>query len=371
MTLTLPFATTTPTEPSLGDAAGWLDQLTGTPLTIALYVIGGVIGAALLRWLVTQSVNGVLVGTGKVRSRARRVTSRVTRRSFELGYTTPLVHVRRIQRAHTVAALLRAASTFTVVVIVVISVLHALHVDILKLLTAAGVVSVVLGFGAQTLIRDILAGLSMILEEQFGVGDVVELGDIAGTVEEIHLRVTRIRDEQGTVWYLRNGDIVRVGNRTQGWSLASVDIPIRYDQNIEDARQALLAAGAQVAATSPHSANVMGEPVVDGIEELTPEAVTLRLQVKTVPTRQWEIARALRAAVRLELAERGVALAGTDAAPDLSQVAHPESLPEAALGTSSQDLVGPLMPPPLVPQRQSVLRRRQQAKPAARPDRRR
>lgn len=358
-----PLATPEPLETELVDGAvRWFDQLLGAPLTILLTLVGGLIVAAALRWGVTRAVNAALIGGGRVRRRARRVTARVTRRDFELGNTTAIVHVRRVQRAHTVAALLRAASTFTVSVVVVISVLHALHVDIAKLLTAAGVVSVVLGFGAQTLIRDVLAGLAMILEEQFGVGDVVEVGERSGTVEEIRLRISRIRDDTGTVWYLRNGDITSVGNRTQGWSLATVDFPIRYDQDLAVAEEALLAAGRQVCAMSPHNANVTGEPFVDGIEDLTPEAATLRVQIKTVPTRQWEIARALRAAARLELAARGVILAGADSAPDLT-VAE-DNTPPAPSKAAPARRPGPLMPPPLVPLRQPVLRRKA---PPARP----
>lgn len=355
--------TTTPTpDPDLsavtGEAANWLSQITGTPLTIAIILITGFVCAALARRLVTTSVHGVLVGGGKLRRRARTAAARVTRRDFELGHTTALVNVRRLQRAHTIAALLRAAATFTILVTVVLLVLHTLQVDVMKLLTAAGVVGVVLGFGAQTLIKDVLAGLGMIIEEQFGVGDVVEVGEISGTVEEIRLRVTQVRDDAGTVWYLRNGEVSRVGNRTQGWSLASIDIPVRYDQNLDRARDALLAAGRLVAATSPHNSNVMSEPLVDGIEDLTPEAATLRLQIKTVPTRQWEVARALRAAARIELAGAGIALAGTEASPDLSEqleVPTPEILTPVG---DPVDGVGPLMLLPLLPHRESVLGRK-------------
>lgn len=345
-------------EQVLSAVVGWVDRFAGVPLTVIGILLAGVVAAGVLRVVVTWLVHVVLVGSGKVRRRARRTLARAARRGDSLvTQTAPMASARRLQRAHTIATLLRAASTTTVVAATVVGVLHVLQVDIGKLLTAAGVVGVVLGFGAQTLIRDVLAGLGMILEEQYAVGDVIEVGDVSGTVEDVRLRVTRIRADNGTQWFLRNGDVSRVGNRTKGWSRAVVDIPIRYDQDVDEAIAALLEAGRVVRATPPHSANIMDAPHVDGVEELTPDHLMLRLWVKTVPTRQWEVARALRVAARRELAHRGILLAGTDVVPDLTREG------QAPVPAGSGE-VGPAMPPPLVHRRHSVLPRRRTARPS-------
>jgi moderate conductance mechanosensitive channel len=258
-----------------------------------------------VRWAVTKALH-VAQASG-VRTRA----SRWLVRGDAAAIATRLVEVRIVKRAHMIAALARSVATFAIVAVAATSILHTMGVDIAKLLTAAGVLGVVLGFGAQTLIKDILAGLFMILEEQCGVGDVVDLGNVTGTVEALGLRVTRVRADDGTLWYVRNGEVLRVGNRTQDWSRAVVEFRIDYDDDIDLAQKTLLAAAHDVVHDERYAAMVLDgeEPEILGIEALTADSVLLRLRVKVVPSKQWEVARALRASARVALAGQGISLA--------------------------------------------------------------
>jgi small-conductance mechanosensitive channel len=127
-----------------------------------------------------------------------------------------LEHERRVQRANTIGALLNSVVSVLVAVITIIYVLKNLNVDIAPLLTSVGILGIAIGFGAQQLIRDFLAGIFITLEDQYGIGDIIESSEVVGTVESMGLRITRVRAEDGTIWYLRNGEILRVGNRSQG-----------------------------------------------------------------------------------------------------------------------------------------------------------
>lgn len=204
---------------------------------------------------------------------------------------------------------LSSGATFLVGALVIVIALGLLHVDVGPLLASAGVVGVALGFGAQTLVKDFLAGISMLAEDQFGVGDVVDVGEASGVVEQVGLRVTQIRSLNGTLWYVRNGEILRVGNMTQGWSRALVEVRVLSDQDVPRVRELLLQAAAEVAADPDLGPAILTDAEVAGIEDLTAEGVMLRLLVKTAPSRQWDVARELRARIRVILAREGIDLA--------------------------------------------------------------
>lgn len=139
---------------------------------------------------------------------------------------------RRRQRAATMGSLLRSITTVAVVVVATLTIAAQCGIQLGPIMASAGVAGVALGFGAQSLVKDYLSGIFMIFEDQYGVGDVIDTGEAIGTVEEVTLRITRLRDANGVVWYVRNGEIVRVANRSQGWSTSLVDIPVAYDSDI-------------------------------------------------------------------------------------------------------------------------------------------
>ena len=149
--------------------------------------------------------------------------ARLAARALEGPFVNP---ERQRQRVETLGSILRSLATVVIVIIAVLMIGEELGLNMAPVLASAGVGGVALGFGAQSLVKDFLSGMFMLAEDQYGVGDFIDTGEAVGTVEEVTLRVTRLRDAQGVIWYVRNGEIVRVANKSQGWSTAMVDIPV-------------------------------------------------------------------------------------------------------------------------------------------------
>lgn len=212
---------------------------------------------------------------------------------------------RRVQRARTIGSLLRSGSTFVSYGIAFVMVLAELGIDIAPILASAGVLGLAIGFGAQSLVRDFLSGIFMLLEDQYGIGDSVDLGGVIGEVEAVGLRTTTVRDVGGTVWYVRNGEVRRVGNSSQGFAVAVVDVPLAHHAGTGRAG-ALAEQAAREVAQGEHADDVTEPPTLMGVQSVTPYAVTLRLTVKTQPGRQWPVRRALNARVQSALTAAGV-----------------------------------------------------------------
>ncbi|MGQ0629597.1 MAG: mechanosensitive ion channel family protein [Sporichthyaceae bacterium] len=217
-----------------------------------------------------------------------------------------LAHERRQQRAATVSSVLRSISTGVIYAVAILMALAELGLNIGPLIASAGIIGVALGFGAQSLVKDFLSGIFMVIEDQYGVGDVCDLGDATGTVEAVGLRVTRLRDVHGTVWYVRNGEILRVGNKSQGWARAVVDVDIAYGEDIGRVRQLMLDVAMELYHDPEFSALFMEEPEVWGVEALGADAVVVRVVVKTVPLKQWNVSRLLRERIKAAFDEAGV-----------------------------------------------------------------
>jgi moderate conductance mechanosensitive channel len=216
-----------------------------------------------------------------------------------------LISERREQRAKTIGSVLKSIVTILIFGIAFLEIMIVVGMDITPILTSAGILGVAIGFGAQNLVKDFLAGMFMLLEDQYGVGDVVDLGPATGTVEAVALRTTTIRDTGGTVWYVRNGEILRVGNSSQGFAVAVVDLPLSYGANLAEATQVLERRVAEVAETEPLKTDITAKPEVLGVEKFTPDNITLRVTVKTRPGRQWAVQRNLRAQLMPALEEAG------------------------------------------------------------------
>jgi small-conductance mechanosensitive channel len=223
------------------------------------------------------------------------------RTGMSLLDTSPVPTVRRALRAETIGAVLRSVVAAMIWATALVMVLDTLDVNLAAIGIGASIIGVAVGFGSQALVRDFLSGLFMLVEDQYGVGDVVDVGEATGTVEGVSLRTTRLRDVQGTVWHVPNGEIRRVGNQSQQWSRALLDIPVAYDADIEAASAAIERAARSVAEDPEFSALVVEEPEVLGVEQVTNTQVVIRLGVKTKPLEQWTIARALRERVKTEL----------------------------------------------------------------------
>jgi small-conductance mechanosensitive channel len=153
---------------------------------------------------------------------------------------------------------------------------------------------IAVAFGAQSLVKDFLSGLFMMFEDQYGVGDVIDVGEATGTVEEVSLRVTRLRDANGVVWYVRNGEIVRIANRSQGWSTAMVDVPIAASEDVEKAQAVLRETLAEMDGDAQWSGILLEEPRVLGVETVTGGSVTLRVLAKCAPNEHFSVQREIR-----------------------------------------------------------------------------
>ena len=217
-----------------------------------------------------------------------------------------LVDERRHQRVRALGSVLRSAASVTIFTIAGVVVLGDLGINLAPLLASAGVVGIAVGFGAQNLVRDYLSGIFMLVEDQYGVGDVITVGGATGTVETVTLRITRLRDVHGIVWHVRNGTIEQVGNESQGWARAVIDFPVPYTADLATIR-AILATAAEAMWNEPVWRGVMLEkPEVWGAQQVFSTEVTMRIVVKTTPLRQWEVEREMRARVKAALDAAGI-----------------------------------------------------------------
>jgi len=214
-----------------------------------------------------------------------------------------LVDERRKQRVQALGAILRSAGSVTIFAIAGFVVLGDLGINLAPLLASAGVVGVAIGFGAQSLVKDYLSGIFMLVEDQYGVGDVITVGDATGTVENVTLRVTRMRDVNGIVWHIRNGTIDTVGNESQGWARAVIDFPVPFEADLATTRELLTRTGNQMWNEPAWRVVMLEAPEVWGAQEISQDEVTMRMVVKTAPLRQWEVEREMRARIKRALKE--------------------------------------------------------------------
>jgi len=214
-----------------------------------------------------------------------------------------IVDERRKQRVRALGAILRSIASITIFSIAGFVILGDLGINLAPLLASAGVVGVAIGFGAQSLVRDYLSGIFMLVEDQYGVGDVITVGDATGTVENVTLRITRMRDVNGIVWHIRNGTIDTVGNESQGWARAVIDFPVPFAADLATIRQLLAQTGDEMWNEPVWRAVMLEAPEVWGAQAISSTEVTMRMVVKTAPLRQWEVEREMRARLKRALKE--------------------------------------------------------------------
>jgi moderate conductance mechanosensitive channel len=277
------------------DGAADVADALARPLRIALILVLAFFATRLLRRVVRHAVERLKVGP-------------------ELGSVT---QARRNQRADTVGAVLSSVSSIVIWTVAIITVLGELGLNLTPLLAGAGVAGVALGFGAQSIVRDFLAGTFMILEDQYGVGDIIDVGvptgavgsAVSGTVEAVTLRVTRVRDVEGVVWHVPNGEIRRVGNKGQQWSRTLLDVAVAPETSIPHARDVIGQVAHDLWQDEAWNHRVLAEPEVWGVEDLTGQHIVIRLVVKTRPIEQWNVARELRARLKDAFDHAGIAMA--------------------------------------------------------------
>ncbi|WP_117000163.1 mechanosensitive ion channel family protein [Desertimonas flava] len=293
-----------------GKLAAAADWFVGRPFTILVIL--------LVAWLVTRLARRLV----------RRLTSRIIR-SDGLASLTPVNLIpgrtadktadgaapsentakvgepRRVARASSIGGVVTSSISVFVWSVAAIMVIGQLGIDLAPLIAGAGIAGIAIGFGAQSLVRDCLAGFFMIVEDQYGIGDVVDLGAASGVVERITLRTTVVRSQDGTLWHVPNGEVRRVGNRSQLWSVALVDVVVPNGAPLDDAKVAVMEAAAATCAEDRFVDSVLEAPRVLGVEDVGADGVSLRLVTKTAPGAQFELQRALREAIKRRLDDFG------------------------------------------------------------------
>lgn len=260
-----------------------------------LRIVLSIVAALLLRALLQFAIRRIV----------RSITKSVRRIEGITKEDSPLAQARLLQRTETIASVLGNLATWGLTFTVISVVLTEAGVSTGAIVAGAGILGAGLGFGAQSLVKDLISGLFIVFEDQYGVGDSVDLGQAEGVVESVGLRVTQVRDLEGTLWFVRNGEIMRVGNQSQGWARAVIDVAIEYQSDVHLAQEALARAAKSI------DGKAIGEPEIWGINALSGDQIVLRLVQKTKPEDKDEVARTLRHAVKSEFDKSNIKLVST------------------------------------------------------------
>lgn len=272
------------------------DWLIVIPIRIAITIIVAVIVRWLLHRLIDRLVRPVRGGVPRI---LRPFKERIE--SSRLIESTGLLSERRGQRAQTIGSVIKSIISIIILSIAVMVILSELQVDLAPFIAGTSIVGVALGFGAQNIVKDFLSGMFMMLEDQYGVGDTIDFQLASGTVEAVGLRTTRLRDLNGTVWYVRNGEVLRVGNKSQGYAQVVLDVPIDASADVAEASGAILDEAEQMRAEEEWGGVFLGDPDMQGVESMTREETVLRLVARVRPGEQFRTARELRRRVRARL----------------------------------------------------------------------
>lgn len=268
-------------------------------ISVLCVLVGAVLVRVIAHFLVQRVVDRIVSGVKK----------RQNVDDTQSLPASPITAVRVVQRTRTLGSILNnIISIFIVIValVVAVNIIDSTLIGSFALLTAA--LGAGLGFGAQNIVKDVLNGLFMVAEDQLGVGDVVDTGQATGVVEAVGVRVTQIRDVNGTLWFVRNGEIIRVGNMSQGWSRVIIDLAVPYETDLEQVQTTMLDTANALAASGRWRSRILEKPEIWGLESISAEALVVRLVIKTRTTAKDDVARELRLRLKTALDEQGVKL---------------------------------------------------------------
>ncbi|WP_132993912.1 mechanosensitive ion channel family protein [Gordonia zhaorongruii] len=290
----------------------WLIE---TPIRIACYIVA----AFVIRWLLFRLIDRA---TKRRRSADKNIGAmeseappndndmsravRALRERAAKNRRGPSASVRRAKRAQTIGSVLKSTVSVVVLVWLVLSILAALHVNIAPFIASAGIIGLAVGFGAQHLVADFVSGVFMMMEDQYGVGDIADFGEVIGEIESVGLRITTVRDIDGTLWYIRNGEIQRVGNMNQDFAVARVEVPVSLDADLDRAQTVALSSALRAAKDDAVASDVLDDPVMLGVSELTATHASLRVTVTTAPSAQWGVQRYLRGRILQDFEKEGI-----------------------------------------------------------------
>ncbi|HEX5947144.1 MAG TPA: mechanosensitive ion channel family protein [Acidimicrobiales bacterium] len=278
------------------------DKLLHTPLMILLIIGVAFLANRLVRRAIRRLTSTLTDEQAQQRMRGLRDRAPKAIRS------TGSYSLRAGARARTLSTVLRSIASALIWAIAVAMILAELGVHLGPLIAGAGIAGVAIGFGAQSLVKDFLAGIFMLVEDQYGVGDIIDAGDTTGTVEAITLRTTRLRDENGTVWHIPNGSFTRVGNLSQQWARALVDVEVAYGTDLDRASEVIRRVATGLWREQAWAGKVLEAPEIWGVERVEPEVVALRLVVKTRPASQFPVVRELRRRLADAFVDAGIAM---------------------------------------------------------------
>ncbi|MGW8952693.1 mechanosensitive ion channel family protein [Streptomyces sp. NPDC055709] len=282
------------------NAAGWVEQNWSTWLSVGLRILLIVVIAVLLRIAIRRALT-------KLIERMNRSAQAVE--GTALGGL--LVNAeRRRQRSEAIGSVLRSVASFVILGTAGLMVLGTLNIDLAPLLASAGVAGVALGFGARNLVTDFLSGVFMILEDQYGVGDSIDAGVASGEVIEVGLRVTKLRGDNGEIWYVRNGEVKRIGNLSQGWATASVAVAVRPSEDLDQVRKVIEEAAGTMTKDEPWNERLWGPVEVLGLTEVLLDQMTVSVAAKTMPGKALGVERELRWRIKRAFDDAGIRIVG-------------------------------------------------------------
>ncbi|MGW7590353.1 mechanosensitive ion channel family protein [Streptomyces rubiginosohelvolus] len=324
-----------------GNAAGWVEENWSTWLSTGLRILLIVAVAITLRYLIRRALTNLI-------DRMNRSAQAV--QGTALGGL--LVNAeRRRQRSEAIGSVLRSVASFLIMGTAALMMLGAFKINLAPLLASAGVAGVALGFGARNLVTDFLSGVFMILEDQYGVGDTIDAGVASGEVIEVGLRVTKLRGDNGEIWYVRNGEVKRIGNLSQGWSTAGVDVTVRPTEDLEQVRKAITVAAETMTKEEPWAERLWGPVEVLGLDAVLLDSMTVRVSAKTMPGKSLGVERELRWRIKQALEDAGIRMIGVlPLQADGESPADPTAAMAApsayASATSPQSMATTPIPPP-------------------------
>jgi small conductance mechanosensitive channel len=271
-------------QESATNAASWVEQNWSTWLSIGLRVLLIVVIAVALRIAVRRAIT-------KFIERMNRTAQAVDGTAL----AGLLVNAeRRRQRSQAIGSVLRSVASFLIVGTAALMVLGTFEINLAPLLASAGVAGVAIGFGARNLVTDFLSGVFMILEDQYGVGDTIDAGVASGEVIEVGLRVTKLRGDSGEIWYVRNGEVKRIGNLSQGWATAGVDVTVRASEDLDHVRSVLNEVSEAMSKAEPWNELLWGPIEVLGLDSVLLDSMVVRVSAKTMPGKALTVERELR-----------------------------------------------------------------------------
>jgi len=340
---------TTPTVPTLQDAqesannaAGWVEQNWSTWLAIGLRVLLILVIAAVLRVAVRRAIT-------KLIERMNRTAQAVD--GTALGGL--LVNVeRRRQRSQAIGSVLRSVASFLIMGTAALMILATFEINLAPLLASAGVAGVAIGFGARNLVTDFLSGVFMILEDQYGVGDAIDAGVASGEVIEVGLRVTKLRGDSGEIWYVRNGEVKRIGNLSQGWATAGVDVTVRASEDLDRVQSVLGEVAEAMSKEEPWNERLWGPIEVLGLDSVLLHSMVVSVSAKTMPGKALSVERELRLRIKRAFDAANIRIVGgpvlepeEEPAPDPTEnVAAPSALANPASPQAAA--ASPIVPSP-------------------------